>query len=67
MTNRVEDLSQFGKALDDFPKGLMAKQAKVFLSELRCRYGTVRLLRMAVPIMRERRRLRRTHVAVGVR
>lgn len=64
MTTRVEDLSQFGSALDDFPKGLMAKQAKVFLSELRHRYGTVRLLRMVVPIMRERHRLQKAHVAV---
>ena len=39
MTTRVEDLSQFGNAIDDFPKGLMAKQAKVFLE------GSLRLPR----------------------
>lgn len=26
---RVEDLAQYGNALDDFPKGLMLKQARI--------------------------------------
>jgi hypothetical protein len=58
---RVEDLAQYGNALDDFPKGLMLKQARIFMSELRRRYGMVRLARFMVPIIRQRRRIQRTY------
>jgi len=58
---RVEELAQYGTAIDDLPKGLMARQAGVFLLELRRRYGTLGLVRMIPPIIRERRHLVRAH------
>jgi hypothetical protein len=60
---RVEDLGQYGKALDDMPKGVMARQAGVIVAELRRRYGTRGFLRMVVSIARERRRIQKTHPA----
>lgn len=60
-TTRVDDLSQYGKALDDFPPGLMARQARIFVSELRRRYGLVGLARLIVPAVRERRRIEKRH------
>jgi hypothetical protein len=61
--NRVEDLEQYGKALDDFPKGLALRQLRIFISELRRRYRTRGLLRMVVPVVRQRRQIQRSHQA----
>ncbi|NQV08026.1 L-2-amino-thiazoline-4-carboxylic acid hydrolase [bacterium] len=54
-------LAQYGNALNEFPRGLLLKQARIFLSQLRRLYGTLGLLRMMVPIMRQRRRIQKTH------
>lgn len=55
----VEDLSRFGRPLDDMPKRVLVKQGVVLLGELRHRYGTRRLLRMLGQIAKERRRIRK--------
>lgn len=58
---RVEDLTQFGKALDDFPMGLILKQARIFVSELHRHFGTVGLVRMTMPMVLQRRQIQKTH------
>ncbi len=58
---RVEDLSQFGKALDDMPTRVLVRQGGVLVAELRRRYGTWGLAKMILPILRERRRIQRAH------
>ena len=60
-TTRVEDLARYGEAIDDLPKRVLARQAKVLVSELRRRYGTRGLVRMMVSILRERRHIKKTH------
>ncbi len=59
----VEDLAQYGKALDDMPKRVLARQARVLVASLRRRYGTRGFLRMIVPIAKERRRIQKAHPA----
>jgi hypothetical protein len=66
MATRVEELSQFGKALDDMPKRVLVRQASILVTELRRRYGTWGLAKMIVPILRERRRVERAHPATVV-
>lgn len=61
---RVEALAQFGNAIDDYPKSVMMKQARVFGSELRKRFGTVGLVRMMGATVRQRRVVKTTHQAV---
>jgi hypothetical protein len=61
---RVEALAQFGNAIDDYPKSVMMKQARVFVSELRNRFGTVGLVRMMGATVRQRRVVKKTHQAV---
>lgn len=63
MAHRVEDLAQYGNALDDFPKGLMLRQARIFLAELHRRYGTVGVARLVTPVVRHRRQVQRTQEA----
>jgi hypothetical protein len=58
--NRVEDLSRYGKPLDDMPKRVIARQGLVLLGELRRRYGVLGLVRMMVPMVRERREILRS-------
>ncbi len=58
---RVEELSQFGKPLDDMPKRVLVRQMRVVLGELRRRYGVGRLAALVVAMGRERRRLQRAH------
>jgi hypothetical protein len=61
---RVEALAQFGNAIDDYPKSVMMKQARVFISELRNRFGTVGLVGMMGATVRQRRVVKTTHKAV---
>jgi hypothetical protein len=57
----VEELTQYGKGLDDLPKGVMARQAQVFVSEIRRRYGSRGFVRIVVSIVKERRRIQKAH------
>ena len=61
---RVEDLSNFGKPLIEFPKKAQRQQARIFMSEIRKRYGTFGLFRFFVSVLIERRRLRLRYHAV---
>lgn len=58
---RVEDLSRFGRPIDDMPKKVLVKQAGTLVSHLRQRYGTLRLARLMRTIARERRRIVKAH------
>ena len=58
---QVEDLERYGAPVNEFPPAAKRAQARIFLRELRARYGTLGLPRLAVDIVRERRRFRRRH------
>ena len=61
---RVDELERYGKGVDDMPKRVLARQGWALVSELRRRYGTRRLARMAVAIAKERRAIQLAHSAV---
>jgi hypothetical protein len=63
-TRRVEDLANFGKPLIEFPKKAQRQQARIFMSEIRKRYGTFGLVRFFVRVFVERRRLKHEYTAV---
>ncbi len=56
---RVQDLKYFGKPVSEFPKEAERQQARIFLRQLRARYGTVGLARILVRVMVERRRFKK--------
>ena len=60
-SRRVEDLENFGKPLLEFPKQAQRKQGKIFLRQLRARYGTFGVVRVLAEVMAERRRLRQRY------
>lgn len=66
-TMRVEDLSNFGKPLVEFPKKAQWQQGRIFMSELRRRYGTLGLVVLLGGVFVERRRLKKRYSAVLAR
>ncbi len=58
---QVEDLERYGAPVNEFPPAAQRAQARIFLRELRARYGTLALPRLALDVWRERRRFRRGH------
>ena len=63
-TLRVEDLSNFGKPLIEFPKKAQRQQVRIFMSEIRKRYGTFGLVGFFLSVFVERRRLKKRYPAV---
>ncbi len=57
-TMRVEELKYFGKPVNEFPREAQRQQARIFLRQLRNRYGTIGLLRLLGSVVVERRRFK---------
>lgn len=60
-TPKVEALDRFGRALDDFPKEVMARQVRIMLRELAYEVGSFGVPRLLTETMWERRQVKREH------